>query len=141
MLVFTAYLSECSCFRKIAVSFLARIVLKLMVSLIDHLVACSTRISVDRQTDKPSTETLAAHAHAGVVGSTCVRDTPCRTVTCVSTRKLLCCVVLRIGQSGREGGPESLKLKLKILIILLCGSKSICKQRGAQFKRTSSLLP
>ena len=39
-----------------------------MVSLIDHLVACSTRISVDRQTDKPSTETLAAHAHAGVVG-------------------------------------------------------------------------
>ena len=43
-----------------------------------------------RQTDKPSTETLAAHAHAGVVGlfrSTCVRDTPCRTVTCVSTRK------------------------------------------------------
>ena len=60
-------------------TFQARIVLKPMVSLIDRLVACITRISVDRQTDKPSTETLAAHVHAGVVGlfrSTCVRDTP-----------------------------------------------------------------
>ena len=46
--------------------FQARVVLKPLVSLIGRLVACSDRISVDTQTDKPTTVTLAAHARRGL---------------------------------------------------------------------------
>ena len=53
------------------------VVLKPLVSLIGHLVACSARISVDthtqrqtdRQTDKPTTVTLAVHARRGLIKS------------------------------------------------------------------------
>ena len=50
--------------------FQAHIVLKLSVSLIGHPVACSARISTDKQTNRqtnPSTVTLAAHTHRGLV--------------------------------------------------------------------------
>ena len=51
--------------------FHAFVALKLLVSLIGRLVACTARISVDRQTDKqtdrPSTVTLAAHARRGLI--------------------------------------------------------------------------
>ena len=49
----------------------ALVALKLLVSLISRLVACSARIVVDRQTDKqthrPTTVTLAAHARRGLM--------------------------------------------------------------------------
>ena len=53
--------------------FLALVALKLLVSLISRLVACSARIVVDRQTDRQThrqihrmtTVTLTAHAHRG----------------------------------------------------------------------------
>ena len=56
------------------IQFQVRVVLKPLVSLIGHLVACSARISVDthththtrRQTDKP---TLAAHARRGLMSA------------------------------------------------------------------------
>ena len=61
---------ERSRFRKIALFFQAHVVLKPLVSLIGRLVACSARISVDtqthRQTDKPTTVTLAVHARRGL---------------------------------------------------------------------------
>ena len=47
--------------------FLALVALKLLVSLISRLVACSVRIVVDRQTHRPSTVTLAAHACRGLI--------------------------------------------------------------------------
>ena len=47
--------------------FHAFVALKLLVSLIGRLVACTARISVDRQTDRPSTVTLAAHARRGLM--------------------------------------------------------------------------
>ena len=37
-----------------------------LVSLIGHLIACSTRISVNRQTDRTTTVTLAVHARRGL---------------------------------------------------------------------------
>ena len=46
-------------------NFHAFVALKLLVSLIGRLVACTARINVDRQTDRPSTVTLAAHARRG----------------------------------------------------------------------------
>ena len=50
--------------------FHALVALKLLVSLISRLVACSARIVVDRQTNKqthgPTTVTLAAHARRGL---------------------------------------------------------------------------
>ena len=54
--------------------FQARVVLKVLVSLMDRLVACSARISIDtqthththRQTDKLTTVTLAAHERRGL---------------------------------------------------------------------------
>ena len=49
--------------------FQARVALKPLVSLISHLVACSSRISIDRQTDRPITVTLAAHARRGLTSS------------------------------------------------------------------------
>ena len=48
------------------VLFLALVALQLLVSLISRLVACSTRIVVDRQIHTPSTVTLAAHARRGL---------------------------------------------------------------------------
>ena len=52
-------------------NFQVRVVLKPLVSLISHLIACSARISADtqtdRQTDKPTTVTLAAHARRGLI--------------------------------------------------------------------------
>ena len=51
-------------------SFLAHVPLKLLVSLISRLIACSARIVVDRPTDKQTHRTttviLAAHAHRGL---------------------------------------------------------------------------
>ena len=51
--------------------FLALVALKLLVSLISRLVACSARIVVDRQTDRQThrttTVTLAAHAGGGLI--------------------------------------------------------------------------
>ena len=44
--------------------FRARVVLNPLVSLMGRLVACSARISVDRQTDR---RTLAAHARRGLI--------------------------------------------------------------------------
>ena len=53
------------------VIFLALVALKLLVSLMSRLVACSPRIVVDRQTDKQThrrtTVTLAAHARLGLI--------------------------------------------------------------------------
>ena len=54
-------------------SFQARVVLKPLISLIGRLVACSARINVDtqagRQTDKPTTVSLAAHARRGLINT------------------------------------------------------------------------
>ena len=51
--------------------FLALVALKLLVSLISRLVACSARIVVDKQTDRQThratTVTLAAHARRGLI--------------------------------------------------------------------------
>ena len=47
------------------VLFLALVALKLLVSLISRLVACSARIVADRQTHRTTTVTLAAHARRG----------------------------------------------------------------------------
>ena len=53
------------------VFFLALVALKLLVSLMSRLVACSPRIVVDRQTDRQThsttTVTLAAHARRGLI--------------------------------------------------------------------------
>ena len=49
------------------VIFPALVALKLLVSLISHLVAGSARIVVDRQTHRPSTVTLAAHVRRGLI--------------------------------------------------------------------------
>ena len=69
---FHAISLERSRFSKIAtLLFHALVALKLLVSLISRLVACSARIVVDRQTDRhthrPSTVTLAAHARRGLM--------------------------------------------------------------------------
>ena len=70
-LVFMAYLSNAVISGETPFIFQARIVLKPLVSLIGRLIACSARISVDtqtdRQTDKPTTVTLAAHARRGLI--------------------------------------------------------------------------
>ena len=53
--------------------FLALVALKLFVSLISRLVACSARIVADKQTDtqtqthRTTTVTLAAHARRGLI--------------------------------------------------------------------------
>ena len=52
--------------------FLALVALKLLVSLISRLVACSARIVVDRQTHRTTTVTLAAHARRGLIITLCV---------------------------------------------------------------------
>ena len=57
------------------ISFLALVALKLLVSLISRLVACSARIVLDRQTDRQThrqthrttTVTLAANARRGLI--------------------------------------------------------------------------
>ena len=49
------------------ISFHALVALKLLVSLISRLVACSARIVVDRQTHRQTTVTLAAHARRGLI--------------------------------------------------------------------------
>ena len=68
---FHAISLERSRFSKIATFFRALVALKLLVSLISCLVVCSARIVVDtqtnRQTHRPSTVTLAAHAHRGLI--------------------------------------------------------------------------
>ena len=52
------------------VNFLTLVALKLLVSLISRLVACSARIVVDRQTHRTTTVTLAAHARRGLMKGT-----------------------------------------------------------------------
>ena len=73
---FHAISLERSCFSENChVNFLALVALKLLVSLMSRLVACSPRIVVDRQTDKQTnrqthrttTVTLAAHARRGLM--------------------------------------------------------------------------
>ena len=49
------------------VIFLALVALKLLVSLITRLVACSARIVADKQTHRTTTVTLAAHARRGLM--------------------------------------------------------------------------
>ena len=49
------------------INFLALVALKLLVSLISRLVACSARIVVDRQTHRTTTVTLAVHARRGLI--------------------------------------------------------------------------
>ena len=70
-LVFTPYLSNAVVSAKSPHFFHALVVLKLLVSLISRLVACSARIVVDKQTDRqthrPTTVTLAAHARRGLI--------------------------------------------------------------------------
>ena len=51
-------------------NFLAHVPLKLLVSLISRLVACSARIVADRHTHRPTTVTLAAHARRGLIRET-----------------------------------------------------------------------
>ena len=68
---FHAISLERSHFSKIASLFHALVALKMLVSLISHLVACSPRIVVDKQTDRhthrTTTVTLAAHARRGLM--------------------------------------------------------------------------
>ena len=72
-LVFTPYFSNAVVSAKSPHCFHALVALKLLVSLISRLVACSARIVVDRQTDRqthrPTTVTLAAHGRRGLIKS------------------------------------------------------------------------
>ena len=52
---------------KVQTPFLALVALKLLVSLISRLVACSPRIVVDTHTNTFSTITFAAHARRGLI--------------------------------------------------------------------------
>ena len=68
---FHAHISRTQSFQQNRhISFLALVALKLLVSLISRLVACSARIVVDRQTNRQThrttTVTLAAHARQGL---------------------------------------------------------------------------
>ena len=74
--LFSRHISRTQSFQQNChITFHALVALKLLVSLISRLVACSARIVVDRQTDKqtnrqthrPSTVTLAAHARRGLI--------------------------------------------------------------------------
>ena len=80
-LVFTPYLSNAVVSAKLPHYFLALVALKLLVSFISRLVACSARIVADKQTNnsrtqtnrqtnmqthRQSTVTLAAHARRGL---------------------------------------------------------------------------
>ena len=64
---FHAISLERSCFSKIpTLVFHALVALKLLVSLLSHLVACSARIIVDRQTDRQTRQTdRQTHRHTG----------------------------------------------------------------------------
>ena len=73
---FSRHISRTQSFQQIChISFLALVALKLLVSLISRLVACSARIVVHRQTDRQTdrqthrttTVTLAAHARRGLI--------------------------------------------------------------------------
>ena len=68
-LVFTPYLSNAVVSAKSPFYFHALVALKMLVSLISRLVACSPRIVVDKQTHthKTTTVTLAAHARPGLI--------------------------------------------------------------------------
>ena len=52
-----------SFWRKSHINFRALVVVEPLVSLMNQFGACSARTSGDRQTDRPNTVTLAAHAH------------------------------------------------------------------------------
>ena len=82
--------------------FLALVALKLLVSLITRLVACSARKVVDRQTDKqthgPSTITLAARARGGLIN-------PRRACAARVTVVVLCvCVGVGVYDYSRNTG-------------------------------------
>ena len=65
---FHAISLERSRFSKIAtLFFLPFVALKLLVLLISRLVACSARIDADKQTNRTTTVTLAAHARRGLI--------------------------------------------------------------------------
>ena len=70
--LFSRHISRTQSFQQNrSILFLALVALKLLVSLISRLVACSARIVVDKQSDKQthrlSTVTLAAHARRGLI--------------------------------------------------------------------------
>ena len=50
--------------------FQALVALKLFISLLCHNVACGANIVSDRQTDRPTTVTLAVHARRGLIKQT-----------------------------------------------------------------------
>ena len=64
--LFTPYLSNAVVSAKSPHFFLALVALKLLVSLISRLVACSAGIVADKQTHRTTTVTLAAHARRGL---------------------------------------------------------------------------
>ena len=74
-LVFTPYLSNSVVSANPHISFHALAALKMLVSLISRLIACSARIvgdkhtnrQTDTQTHRPSTVTLAAHARRWLI--------------------------------------------------------------------------
>ena len=79
--------------------FQAHVVLKPPVTLIGILVTCGARISVDTQTDKPTTVTLAVHARRGLI--ICSTNTVC---------------AYSLGSGGRKGVrvlDQSMKLTYK----------------------------
>ena len=73
--LFSRHISRTQSFQKNRhIVFLALVALKLLVSLISRLVACSPRIVVDTQTHRTTTVTLAAHARRGLIMRVNYRD-------------------------------------------------------------------
>ena len=65
MIVFTPYLSTTVVLAKSPR--LGLVALKLLASLISHIIACSGRIVVDKEMQRTTTLTLAAHARQGLM--------------------------------------------------------------------------
>ena len=72
-LVFTPYLSNVVVLAKSPDYFDALVALKMLVSLISRLVACSPSRQTDRQTHRTTTVTLTAHARRGLTTLTRVK--------------------------------------------------------------------
>ena len=88
---------ERSRFSKIATIFLALVALKLLVSLISRLVACSARIVVDRhtntQTHRTTTVTLTAHARRGLITQKWINFVPLNDIIVKSTATVYICTM------------------------------------------------
>ena len=76
--------------------FHALVALKLLVSLISRFVACSARIVVDRQTQRTTTITLAAHARRGLTmaGRRAVANTVWKRCSDVLQLLVMLCLIL-----------------------------------------------